>query len=65
LANKLFRFYVNENPTANELNSLSAIIKQNNFEILPSVKWLLSSDMMYSDTAMNELRYKNPLELAV
>ncbi|MDD5213258.1 MAG: DUF1800 family protein [Candidatus Gracilibacteria bacterium] len=65
LANKLFRFYVNENPTAQELNSLSSIITQNNFEILPSVKWLLSSDMMYSDTAMNELRYKNPLELAI
>jgi hypothetical protein len=56
---------VNENPTQSELNSFSQIIKQNNFEILPSVKWLLSSDMMYSDTAMNELRYKTPLELAI
>lgn len=65
LANKLIRFYANENPSSSDLNTFASIIRQNNFEILPSIKWLLSSDMMYSDIAINELRYKNPLELAI
>ncbi len=65
LANKFYKFYVSENPTKDELNLLANQIRQNNFEILPSIKWLLKSDMMYSSKSMNELKVKNPIELAI
>lgn len=65
LSNKLFRFYIHENPTSADLEKLAAKIEENNFDIYSSVKWLLSDDMMYSDIAMNVLLYKNPLELSI
>jgi hypothetical protein len=37
----------------------------NNFDIFASVKQVLSLDMMYSDGSMRQIRYKNPLELAM
>jgi uncharacterized protein (DUF1800 family) len=64
LANKLIRFYVNENPSQTDLESFASVIRQNNFDIFPSIKWLLSNDMMYNSLSINELRYKNPIEIA-
>ncbi|MFZ4462086.1 MAG: DUF1800 family protein [Patescibacteria group bacterium] len=65
LADRMYRFYIHDKPTRTELDSFASVIVNNNFDILPSVKWLLASDMMYSDTAMNSVSYKNPLELMI
>lgn len=65
LANRLYRFYINDTPTRGELDAIAAIILANNFEMLPSIKSMLALDLMYSESAMNSLKYKNPLELYV
>jgi len=52
LADRLYRFYVAQNPTRNELNSISEVIINNNFNFYNTVKWLLASDMMYSEKSM-------------
>lgn len=65
LANKLYRFYLNEEPTFSELNLISFNIISNDFRLYDTIKWLLSSDMMYSDKTMNAIIFKNPLELSI
>lgn len=65
LADKLYRFYIAENPSKEDLELIKNDIIKNNFELYPSVKWLLSSDMMYSDKSMNSIIYKNPIELSI
>lgn len=65
LAKKLFRFYVHENPDRAILESFATQIEANNFDILPSLKWLFVQDFFYSDESMNALLYSNPLELAI
>lgn len=65
LADRFYRFYIAENPTRQELDTISSKIIQNNFEIYPTIKWLLSSDMMYSDKSMNSIIYKTPLDLSL
>lgn len=65
LADRLYRFYVHGKPTRSELDTIAASIRSNDFEMLPSVKMLLASDVLYSDTSMNSVSYKNPLELAI
>ena len=65
LADKLYRFYVDENPTTPELEAMAAELESNNFEILPSIKWLLVQDFMYSEESMNGLLYANPIELVI
>jgi len=62
LADKLFRFYVWEHPTKDELNQISQKIIQEDFIILPVLKWLLASDIFYNHK--NEVIFKNPIELA-
>jgi len=61
LADKLFRFYVWEHPTKDELNQISQKIIQENFVILPVVKWLLASNIFYNHE--NDVVFKNPIEL--
>jgi len=63
LADKLLRFYVTNNPESQDITTVSAWISKNNFDLLPSIKQLLSSDIMYKQLYMNEERYKNPVEL--
>lgn len=65
LANKFFRFYVHANPSKAELESIANIIETNNFEIYPTIKWMLVQDFMYSDASMNAIEYYNPLELVI
>lgn len=65
LADRLFRFYIHGKPTRSELDVIALNIRNNDFEILPSVKTLLASEVFYSDTAMNSVSYKNPLELTI
>ncbi len=65
LADRIFRFYIHDHPTRTELDTIAQIIESNNFDIFPSVKAVLALDMMYSETAMNTVRYKNPLELGI
>lgn len=62
---RLLKYYTFNKPTQSEIESLANQLLQNNFEIFPTVKWLLSSDMMYSDKSMNELRYKTPIEFTI
>lgn len=65
LADRIFRFYISDYPTKQELINFANIILQNDFNILQSTKYLLTSDLMYSDKAMNNIYYKNPVELSV
>ena len=37
----------------------------NDFDILPMVKAMLSSNEMYSKNSMDEYRFKNPIELVI
>lgn len=52
-------------PTRAQLDTIAQIIRNNNFEILPSIKSVLALDMIYSNVSMNSIRYKNPLELTI
>jgi hypothetical protein len=61
----MYKYYINDNPTKEEIITLANNIISNNFELYPSVKYLLASDMMYSDKSMNSIRYKNPVELTI
>lgn len=65
LADKFYRFYIAENPSRLDLNTIANKIIENNFEIYPTIKWLLANDIMYSDKSMNSVIYKNPLELVI
>jgi uncharacterized protein (DUF1800 family) len=65
LADKLYRFYIAENPNKADLEKISNEIIKNNFELYPTVKWLLADDMMYSDKSMNSIIYKTPLDLSI
>lgn len=65
LADKLYRFYIAPNPSRDQLDLISSKILENNFEIYPTVKWLLSTDMMYSKKSVESIIYKNPLELVI
>lgn len=61
----MFRFYVHNTPSRAQIDALVDMIVQQNFEVLPVVRSLLASDVMYSDAAMNAVTFKNPLELAI
>lgn len=65
LADRIARFYISDKPTRTELDTIAQIIKNNNFDILPSIKSVLALDMIYSNVSMNSVRYKNPLELTM
>lgn len=65
LSNKLYHFYVSEHPTRAQLDTIAGTLEANNFEMLPTVKWLLTQDFMYSDESMNAILYANPLELMI
>ncbi len=62
---RLLKYYINDKPTQIEIETLANQLINNNFDLFPTVKWLLSSDMMYTDVAMNSIRYKNPIELMI
>jgi uncharacterized protein (DUF1800 family) len=63
LANKILKFYVSDSPEPQDIVTFAGILSQNNFEILPSLKWLFTSDIMYRPQYMDEERYKSPVEL--
>lgn len=65
LADKFHRFYVSENSSRANLDAIANQIISNDFEIYPTIKWLLSQDMMYSNASMNTDIYKNPMELTI
>jgi hypothetical protein len=65
LADKFYRFYVAENPSRSDLNLMAAEILRNDFDLYPSVKRLLKHNMMYTDKSMNDVIYKNPIELTI
>ena len=65
LAWRMIKYYIKDKPTQGEIESVAAQIIANNFDIYPTIKSLLASNMMYSEEAMNSLRYKNPLELTI
>jgi len=62
LASKLMHYYLSDTPSSADLNSFASEILLNKFQILPSVKWLLSSDIMFRPDYMQADRYKTPLE---
>ena len=63
LANKILKYYVSDNPEPADIVTFANVISANNFEILPSLKWLFASSIMYRSQYMQEERYKSPLEL--
>lgn len=63
LANKLLHYYVTDNPSDQDITSFATVIIQNNFEIVPSLKWLFASNIMYEPEYMVEDRYKTPMDL--
>ncbi len=65
LSYRLLKYYVLNKPTENQIKDFAEIIKQNNFDIYPSVKYLLASEVMYLDDTMNQIWYKNPIELFI
>lgn len=65
LAYRLLKYYVKDTPTQTEIETLASQIRWYNFDMYQSVKYLLASDIMYSDEAMNTVYYKNPLELSI
>ena len=65
LADRIFRFYIHDHPTRSDLDGIVTQILSNNFDLLPVVKYVLTSDYMFSETAMNAVMYKNPLELTI
>jgi len=65
LADKLYIFYVADNPSKSDLNTLANKIIEYDFELYTSIKWLLANDIMYSDKSMNSIIYKNPIELSI
>ena len=56
---------MSDKPTRMELDQIAQIIKNNNFDMLLSIKTILALDMIYSNASMNTVRYKNPLELTI
>lgn len=65
LADRIARFYMSDKPTRIELDQIAQIIKNDNFDMLSSIKTILALDMIYSNASMNTVRYKNPLELTI
>jgi len=65
LADKIYRFYIAENPEKQELEQLSNIIINNDFDLYYSLKEILKLDLMYSEKSLNSLIYKNPLDLTI
>jgi hypothetical protein len=65
LADRIGRFYIHDTLTRSEYDQIAEIIKDNNFEIFPSLKKILTLDIVYSEKSMNSVRYKNPLELTL
>lgn len=65
LAWRMIKYYIKDKPTQAEIEGVAAQIIANNFDIYPTIKSLLASNMMYSEEAMNSIRYKNPLELTI
>ncbi len=63
LANKLLHYYVTDNPTDADITAFSNVIIQNNFELLPSIKWLFASNIMYEPQYMSADRFKTPMDL--
>jgi uncharacterized protein (DUF1800 family)/uncharacterized protein (DUF1501 family) len=63
LASKLMHYYVSDTPSDADLSALASVIVKNNFQILPSLTWLLSSDIMFRPQYMQADRDKTPLEL--
>ena len=65
IAWRMLKYNVKDKPTQTEIESLASVIISNNFNLYNSIKYLLASDIMYSDSAMNTIYYKNPLELTI
>lgn len=65
LAWRFIKYYIKDKPTQGEIELVANQIITNNFNIYPTIKWLLASNMMYSEEAMNSQKFKTPLELTV
>ncbi len=65
VAYRMLKYYVSDAPTKEEIENVASVLIQNNFDLYPTVKYLLASDMMYSDKSINSIRYKTPIELTI
>ncbi|HEX8932514.1 MAG TPA: DUF1800 family protein [Patescibacteria group bacterium] len=63
LANKLLHYYVTDTPSDADILAVTKMVENNNFVILPIVKELLASDIMYNLTYMHQTRFKSPPQL--
>jgi len=65
LAWRILKHYLSDNPTSQEIISLWNKLVENNFELYPTIKWFFTSDIFYKQEYIEEIRYKNPLELVI
>ena len=63
LASKLMHYYLSDAPSGEDLTAFASVIEKNKFQILPSLTWLLRSDIMFRPQYMQADRDKTPLEL--
>jgi uncharacterized protein (DUF1800 family) len=64
LARKLIRYFVCEDPPAELVEAFSAVIRDNKFELKPSLRMLFKSEAFYAPAARYAL-IKSPVELVV
>jgi len=69
LAYRLYKYYVIDDvqwaPHQARVEEFAQYIVDQNFELLPSVRWLLTRTWMYESASMSALHYKNPTELVI
>lgn len=63
IAWRYLKYYVYENPTQDVIDKYSKVLQNNNFEIEPLLRSIFTWVEFYSSKSMNEVRYKNPIEL--
>ncbi len=65
IAQKLYRFYVSDlTPDPEVLQSLAAILRENKFEIRPTLRTMFTSRIFFSKTAYGQ-KIRSPVELAI
>lgn len=60
---RYLKYYVYDEVPQSVIDKYSKIFRANDFEIEPLIKAILTGDEIYSTASMNEIRYKNPIEL--
>lgn len=52
LADRIYRFYIHDTPTRDELDVIAGVIERHNFDMFLSVKEILTLDLIYSEKSL-------------